>query len=85
MSYQEKYLKYKTKYLQLKGGSSSSAASEDGGGGGASIGPREIIIENFENFDKNPTPQTISECIKELIVNSFEIYNNLLKKSNRCT
>ncbi len=81
MSYKEKYLKYKTKYLQLKGGSSSAGgggASSSGGGGSSSAGPREIIIKKF---DETPTQYTISECIQELIVNSFEIYNNLLKKA----
>jgi hypothetical protein len=95
MSYKEKYLKYKTKYLDLKtlvggstnntgggGGSSSSHGASSSSGEGASnissSGPREIIIKKF---DELPITQTISECIKELIVNSFEIYNNLLKKA----
>ena len=117
MSYQEKYLKYKTKYLDLKtlvggstnnnggGGSSSSSSSSSSGstinnsgesGHGASSssssngesgegasnisssGPREIIIKKFDELQ---ITQTISECIKELIVNSYEIYNNLLIKA----
>ena len=78
MSYQEKYLKYKNKYLSLKdqfggasgGGGGGSSAAAGGGGGSSAAAP--VVVPSKNDFkipvvDASSTPAQIEAAMETLV------------------